>query len=73
MFMMCYERYDCAATVGTTVQAVLGLGLIEELWKESVKILLGYADSPLDKLVHGVCKVARACVADVSQTQTRPS
>jgi hypothetical protein len=62
-----------AATVGTTVQAVLGLSLIEELWKESVKILLGYADSPLDKLVHGVCKVARACVGDVSQTQTRPS
>ncbi len=29
----------------------------------------GYADSPLDKLVHGICKVARACVGEVSQTQ----
>ncbi len=53
-----------AATVGGTLQAWFGFRTLEITWEQILKILLGYADTPLDTMVHKICKLARVCVGE---------
>jgi hypothetical protein len=53
-----------AAAIGGTVQAWFGLKALEVAWEKILEILLGYADTPLDTMVHKICRFARACAAE---------
>jgi hypothetical protein len=53
-----------AAAAGATLTAWLGRGFIEKAWEKVLEILYDYADTPLDTMVHKICKLARACAAE---------
>jgi|HubBroStandDraft_2_1064218.scaffolds.fasta_scaffold00281_8 hypothetical protein len=53
-----------AATIGGPLQAFFGLKALEGAWEKILEILLGYADTPLDTMVHKICRLARACAAE---------
>jgi hypothetical protein len=53
-----------AATIGGTLQAWFGLKALEVAWEKILEILLGYANTPLETMVHKICRLARACAAE---------
>ena len=53
-----------AGAIGGTLQAFCGRKTIEAGWEKILEILLGYADTPLDTMVHKICSLARACASE---------
>ncbi len=50
--------------VESALRGLFGKGLIEALFDKVMEILLGYADNPLDRIVHRICALAGACPAE---------